>query len=143
MRTLIAETYSPSAIVASWIAWLVRSDSRWSRLVFVLIWEKFFHGFEENGKAVYIAQYQAVRKMVPKERLLEWRVDEGWGPICEFLGHDVPPCSFPNGNDEVATKQRMRQLKIHEMRLACRKLAVVVAVVVTVTAVVMLVVHYA
>lgn len=32
-------------------------------------------------------------------RLLEFRVEEGWGPLCEFLGKEVPEVKFPRGND--------------------------------------------
>ena len=42
-----------------------------------------------------------VRKLVPKERLLEYRIEEGWGPLCEFLGEDVAMLNgeeFPKGN---------------------------------------------
>lgn len=31
-----------------------------------------------------------IRGLVPKERLLEWTVEDGWGPLCEFLGKPVP-----------------------------------------------------
>lgn len=54
-------------------------------------------GFADNedearvrSKAAYRHFYRDVREFVPKERLLEFRLDEGWGPLCEFLGKDVP-----------------------------------------------------
>lgn len=40
-----------------------------------------------------------VRKRVPKERLLEWSVTEGWEPLCNFLGKDVPDTPFPRINE--------------------------------------------
>ncbi|KAM5442259.1 hypothetical protein MferCBS31731_002633 [Microsporum ferrugineum] len=33
---------------------------------------------------------ERVRAAVPKERLLEFRADQGWGPLCDFLGVPVP-----------------------------------------------------
>lgn len=33
--------------------------------------------------------------MVPKERLLEYKMGSGWAPLCEFLGKDVPDEEFP------------------------------------------------
>lgn len=39
-----------------------------------------------------------IRGLVPKERLLEWSADEGWEPLCKFLGKEVPKQSFPRVN---------------------------------------------
>ena len=36
--------------------------------------------------------------MVPKERFLEWKVEEGWEPLCKFLDKDVPDEPFPHVN---------------------------------------------
>ena len=36
-----------------------------------------------------------VKKEVPKERLLVYSAQEGWGPLCEFLGKEVPEKDFP------------------------------------------------
>jgi hypothetical protein len=36
--------------------------------------------------------------LVPKERLLEWEIGDGWGPLCEFLGKPVPEVPFPHAN---------------------------------------------
>lgn len=54
--------------------------------------------------------------MVPKDRLLEWSADEGWEPLCRFLGKEVPDMPFPHANahgpgggwkmrEEMATKR--------------------------------------
>lgn len=39
-----------------------------------------------------------IRGLVPKERLLEWSVEDGWEPLCEFLGKPVPDEAFPRVN---------------------------------------------
>lgn len=39
-----------------------------------------------------------IRGLVPKERLLEWTVEDGWEPLCEFLGKPVPDEPFPHTN---------------------------------------------
>jgi hypothetical protein len=36
-----------------------------------------------------------VKKVVPQERLLELDVKAGWGPLCEFLGVEVPDTPYP------------------------------------------------
>lgn len=39
-----------------------------------------------------------VRRTVPPERLLVYRVGEGWGPLAAFLGVPVPDVPFPHAN---------------------------------------------
>jgi hypothetical protein len=40
-----------------------------------------------------------VREVVSKDRLLEFKAADGWEPLCEFLGKDVPEGRFPHKND--------------------------------------------
>ncbi|TGJ81340.1 hypothetical protein E0Z10_g7414 [Xylaria hypoxylon] len=49
--------------------------------------------------------------------VLEWEPQDGWAPICQFLGKPLPPASlpFPHCND----KQEMRKLKIILVARAC------------------------
>lgn len=47
---------------------------------------------------VYERHYERVRRTVPAERLLVYRVQEGWEPLCRFLGVDVPDEPFPRVN---------------------------------------------
>jgi hypothetical protein len=42
---------------------------------------------------------QSVIDEVPAERLLVWNAKEGWEPLCEFLGVDVPSEPLPHVND--------------------------------------------
>ena len=39
-----------------------------------------------------------VRGLVAKERLLEWSIDDGWEPLCNFLGKSIPQQDFPHAN---------------------------------------------
>jgi hypothetical protein len=47
---------------------------------------------------VFERHYERVRRTVPVERLLVYRVQEGWDPLCRFLGVDVPDEPFPRVN---------------------------------------------
>lgn len=40
-----------------------------------------------------------VQRTVPSDRLLVYEVKQGWGPLCAFLGVDVPDIPFPHLND--------------------------------------------
>ena len=48
--------------------------------------------------AAYLAHNAAVIAEVPPERLLVYRVSEGWAPLCSFLGVAVPQTPFPRVN---------------------------------------------
>jgi hypothetical protein len=39
-----------------------------------------------------------VKRNIPAERLLVYQVSDGWGPLCEFLGLEVPDAPFPQVN---------------------------------------------
>jgi hypothetical protein len=47
---------------------------------------------------VFENHYERVRRTVPAERLLVYRVQEGWEPLCRFLDVDVPDEPFPRVN---------------------------------------------
>ena len=63
--------------------------------------------FSPSGPArqAFHDHYARIRAVAPKERLLEYHVKEGWGPLCEFLGKDVPEGEFPRANDAKAFVQ--------------------------------------
>ncbi|KAI1176532.1 hypothetical protein F4777DRAFT_577830 [Nemania sp. FL0916] len=56
-------------------------------------------GIARNGKWVYKEHYNMIRGLVPKDRLLEWKITDGWEPLCKFLGKPVPENEpFPHAN---------------------------------------------
>jgi hypothetical protein len=48
--------------------------------------------------ARYAAHNEEVQRTVPAARLLVYRVDDGWAPLCEFLSVQVPQTPFPQAN---------------------------------------------
>jgi hypothetical protein len=53
---------------------------------------------KEHCLQVFAEHYERVRRTVPAERLLDYRVQDGWGPLCRFLGVAVPPEPYPRVN---------------------------------------------
>ena len=47
-----------------------------------------------------------VKSIVPSEKLLVYNVKQGWKPLCDFLGCEVPTSTFPHENikGEIATR---------------------------------------
>ena len=63
--------------------------------------------FEEIGKKKFVEHYEKVRRLVPKQNLLDYKIGEGWGRLCEFLGQPIPEQEFPNTNDTKAFGDRI------------------------------------
>jgi len=55
-------------------------------------------GNREHAIAVFEAHNKHVVETVPPERLLIYRVTDGWAPLCDFLDCPVPDEAFPNKN---------------------------------------------
>lgn len=53
-----------------------------------------------------------VKRAIPADRLLVYRVSEGWEPLCKFLNLPVPAVPFPNVNDTAEFKKRIVPVKI-------------------------------
>ncbi|KAM5356772.1 hypothetical protein ACJ41O_003418 [Fusarium nematophilum] len=55
---------------------------------------------ELKARSKYREHYARVRSVTPPERLLEFKLEDGWGPLCEFLGKDIPSSGFPRLNEK-------------------------------------------
>ena len=55
-----------------------------------------------HDKAWMLERYhrhnEEVRATIPAERLLVYKVSEGWGPLCAFLDRPIPDTPFPQVN---------------------------------------------
>lgn len=58
-----------------------------------------FSSTNTPARQAFRDHYERVYRTVPKSRLLEFQVQEGWGPLCSFLDVDVPDEDFPRLND--------------------------------------------
>jgi len=58
--------------------------------------------FSKSNADVLLSQYRAhnaaVKALVPKEKLLVYKIGEGWEPLCKFLGKPIPDVPFPHEN---------------------------------------------
>ena len=63
----------------------------------------------KNARGVYREHYRRIREAAPKERLLEYRLGEGWEPLCKFLGKEMPDLPFPRINEVAALKAKVRK----------------------------------
>jgi hypothetical protein len=76
----------------------------WGASLYYPMLRKFFDTFFEGdflgkGKAIYLAHNKEICDLIPTERLLQYKIQDGWDPLCNFLGESVPPEPFPRSND--------------------------------------------
>lgn len=92
----------------------------------------YFHctdqaGFRENAKATYLAHNELVKRVVPKDKLLLYRMGSGWEPLCRFLGKRVPGEEFPFENEGEVFQVEQRKTTEREALREARMIALWVA----------------
>lgn len=79
-----------------------------------LIWQRTLGG-TMHDRAAAVAQYERhladVVATVPPEKLLVFTADQGWEPLCAFLGVPVPDTPFPNVNDRAQFQTMFKGMK--------------------------------
>jgi hypothetical protein len=101
--------------VASLIMPRAKGMKRARQMIDELVWDKEFDGrFEDREYAIetFERHNKEVRQRVPAEKLLVYEVKEGWAPLCEFLGVEVPDKPFPHLNDTEVFRRRIRQIRV-------------------------------
>ena len=61
--------------------------------------------FPTCGRQQFREHNAFVRSIASKERFLEWNPQEGWEPLCSFLGKEVPSVPFPRVDDWLSYKK--------------------------------------
>ena len=68
-----------------------------------------------QDKAKAVARYNAylaeVKAAVPADKLLVFSPDQGWGPLCKFLGVEEPKEPFPNLNDRASFEKILNSVR--------------------------------
>lgn len=85
--------------------------ARMQEMVGQLVWDGEFGGrFTDREHAINMFEEHnaAVHREVPADRLLVFEVSQGWEPLCDFLGVDVPDEPFPRVNDSQNFEQEFR-----------------------------------
>ncbi|OJJ43595.1 hypothetical protein ASPZODRAFT_73923 [Penicilliopsis zonata CBS 506.65] len=89
---LDTQMYTFQEMTNTWVRGKFRANSR--------------RELEQNARKVYRQHYETIRRVTPRERLLDFKLEDGWEPLCAFLGKDVPDVPFPRVNDRQAFAER-------------------------------------
>jgi hypothetical protein len=77
-----------------------RAAGEWRAMAEAMFANRFTPALDDREAciAAFERHNAEVRRRVPRERLLEWRASEGWGPLCAALDVPVPEEPFPRVN---------------------------------------------
>ncbi|MES0138107.1 hypothetical protein NKJ88_24645 [Mesorhizobium sp. M0016] len=95
------------------LEWLTPFGRKFGDMSHRLIWGRTLAGvMDDRAKAVarYNAYTEEVIAAVPREKLLVFKVSDGWAPLCGFLGVALPNEPFPNLNDRESVKKIIRDI---------------------------------
>ncbi|MCJ1434259.1 hypothetical protein MMC27_003626 [Xylographa pallens] len=82
----------------------------------------------EYVKKRYLEFHEEVRQLVPEHRRLEYHLGDGWEPLCEFLGKDVPKTEFPFINESKEFGERIALIEKHAVGRVMRNVAPIAGV---------------
>lgn len=77
--------------------------------------------------ARFRAHYAEVRRAARPGQILEYKLSDGWEPLCAFLGKPVPNVPFPRKNDKVEFWKQREGVRKRQVVRAAQGLAVGVA----------------
>ena len=85
------------------------TEDPWGRMVLKVIGDLFDRRLNDKAKLIEVfnRHNEAVQRAIPADRLLVYKVSQGWQPLCEFLGVDVPTDPMPNTNSTEEFQQRL------------------------------------
>lgn len=88
-------------------------------------------------KKFFVEYHDKIRRIVPKDRLLEYKVQDGYRPLCDFLGVPIPTTMvgekeveepFPKVNDSATFNERVALAKSLSRQRAYKKMATFISV---------------
>ncbi|MCC5950799.1 MAG: sulfotransferase family protein [Acidimicrobiia bacterium] len=107
--------YQARTLFPRWMVATVPVVRRYLEMSDALVWDGLFDGhFEDRDHAISVFERhtEEVRAVVPAEQLLEFRVADGWEPLCAFLDRPVPATAFPHVNDRAQMQRRLTAARI-------------------------------
>ncbi|MET2825526.1 sulfotransferase family protein [Mesorhizobium shangrilense] len=95
------------------LEWLTPFGWKFGDMSSKLVWGRTLNGvMDDRDKAIarYRAYIEEVQAAVPPEKLLLFKVTEGWSPLCRFLDVPEPDEPFPNLNDRATIKKIIAEI---------------------------------
>ena len=117
-----------------WRAWpeclrsWVESEHFWIRRMTTWVTRSLWGwDFETFGREAYYSHYAGLEEECRRQGRvwLDWTVEDGWEPLCGFLGKEVPGYAFPSGNSLGVYAETRARFYRDRVRRGNRRLVVV------------------
>lgn len=72
--------------------------------------------WQRNAKMICQEHSEKIRKLVSKERLLEYKLGSEWEPLCIFLDKEISDMPFPHLNGGKVFELRMHDFQQREVK---------------------------
>ena len=113
-RTIMASVFSKQLLVLYYLdRRLCRRMAPMMQVLFTSLFGTEYKDpikMRENWIKGYMEVYDEARKVVPAEQRLEYNLDQGWEPLCKFLGVEVPNKPFPHEHDSASYTEGIQVL---------------------------------
>ncbi len=75
---------------------------------------------------MYKEHYKRLQADMKPGTYLEWTPEDGWEPLCKFLGKPVPEIAFPRGNDLKQYEDRSNKIIMSYLGTCIRNFLMIV-----------------
>ncbi|KAI0435914.1 hypothetical protein F4803DRAFT_544031 [Xylaria telfairii] len=134
---LLDTLFSPVIYLIGFVDWHingVRAAYAMRKVHFGFFGAKNREEIEANSRETYNKYYDTLRELVPPERRLEYKLGDGWEPLCAFLGKDVPKVPFPRVNERKTHTEGVLARQNETIRNTTKKVAPWIFVIVGIAA---------
>lgn len=69
-------------------------------------WWQDEYNYSDAAEQVMHFYINKIKSNIPSERILLFKLEDGWEPLCKFLNKDIPEEDFPHMNDHVSRNQQ-------------------------------------
>lgn len=76
-----------------------------------LVWWQDVYNYSTLGRELMPFFLNKIRTAIASERILEFKVQDGWAPLCKFLNRDIPTEDFPRLHDYQQLSQNRENAK--------------------------------
>ncbi|CAF1456705.1 unnamed protein product [Rotaria sp. Silwood1] len=109
-----------------WELFLILQEKRARSLVQMAraeyAWWDEVYDYSNRGKDVMPFYMNKIRTNIDAKRILEFKVQDGWEPLCKFLGKEIPEEDFPHSNDAQALSEERNQIKNEALAIVVQRL---------------------
>lgn len=73
---------------------------------------------QRKARSKYREHYVLVKRIAPPERYLEFKFEDGWKPLCDFLQKPIPDVPLPHVNEAAALKEKINAIVLQGIKNA-------------------------